>query len=307
MKIFITGGGGFIGSSLILHLQNDYEIVCFGHGNNFTELKNMVNENVRFVDGDLADKDLLESEMNGMDIVIHLAGITGNVACLKDPLKAVLSHTIGTHNMIQASLKTGVRKFIFASTQSVYTTYTGRPIPFPETMSLVPDDFYGALKAAAENDVADSGINYVILRFTNVYGYGSGLYVRKDPGAMGRFVRTGLEGGDITIYGTGDQGIDYVHISDVCDAISQVIKSSNKEIFNVGSGKLTKIHELTETVSKLAGEITGKQVNIKSVEAPPGSIWPDRLMSIDKIRSTLGWQPSVTLEDGIKEIFMKLK
>lgn len=309
MKVFITGGGGFVGSSLILALGKKYDVICFGHKTNFTELEKLVGDNVKFVEGELTDKELIDSEMGGVDVVVHLGGLVGNVACMKDPLKATLSHIIGTQNILQSAFKHNVRKFVFASTQSVYTTYTQRPIPFTEDMELKPDDFYGSLKASAEYDVINSRIDYVILRFTNMYGYGSGLYINKDSGAIGKFIRAGLNGGEITVYETGEQGIDYLHISDACSVLSQVIERDDKknEILNVGSGKLFKIKDLVSAVIKLAKEINDKDVVIKNLPAPEGSVWPDRLMSIEKIKNLLGWLPKTTMEEALREIFLKLK
>ncbi len=309
MKLFITGGGGFVGSSLILSLGKKYDVICFGHRTNFTELEKLVGDNVKFVEGELTDKELLDSEMGGVDVVVHLGGLVGNEACMKDPLKATLSHTVGTQNILQSTFKHNVKKFVFASTQSVYTTYIKRPIPFTEGMELKPDDFYGSLKATAEYDVINSRIDYVILRFTNMYGYGSGLYINKDSGAIGKFIRAGLDGGEITVYGTGEQGIDYLHISDACSLLSQVIERGDikNEIINVGSGKLFKIKDLVSVVIKLAKEINGKDVVIKNLPAPEGSVWPDRVMSIEKVRNLLGWAPRITVEEALREIFLKLK
>lgn len=309
MKLFITGGGGFLGSSLIPRLNKNHDIVCFGHSTNFEKLKNLVADNVRFVEGELTDTAIIDSEMKDVDVVVHLAGLVGNVACVKDPLKATLSHTIGTQNVLKVAIKHKVKKIIFASTQSVYTTYTKRPIPFSEDLELQPDDFYSALKASAEHDVINSGVNYVILRFSNLYGYGSGLYISKDAGAIGKFIRAGLEGSEITIYGTGEQGIDYLHISDACSAIVIVIERDDikNSVFNVGSGSLFKIKDLASTVAKLAKEINTKQVSMKFLPAPEGSIWPDRLMSIYKIKEELGWEPKVTPEEALREFFLKLK
>ena len=142
-----------------------------------------------------------------------------------------------------------------------------------------------------------------------MYGYGSGLYITKDSGAIGKFIRAGLNGGEITVYGSGEQGIVYLHISDACSVFSQVVERDDikNEILNVGSGKLFKIKDLVSAVSKLAKEINGKDVVIKNLPAPEGSVWPDRLMSIEKIKNLLEWTPKTTMEEALREIFLKLK
>lgn len=306
MKIFVTGGGGFIGSSLILHLQKEHEVTCFGHGSNYSELKQLFGKRVRFVDGEINDRKLLNREMNGMDAVVHLAGPAGNNACMKDPAKATMAHAVGTHAVLQEAISNNVEKFLFASTQSVYTTYKKRKIPFTEDMTLEPDDFYATLKAMAEYEIQDSEINYSILRFANVYGYGSGLFMSKVGGAIGNFIKAAFDGSEIAMYGEGGQGIDYVHVNDVCNAVEIILdKNAEHEIFNIGSGSLITIAQLAEKVSKLAKSVLKNNVAIKKLPAPEGSIWPDRLMSIKKVNAKIGWKPSTSIDRGIEEMLNK--
>ena len=306
MKIFVTGGGGFISSSLILNLQKEHEIVCFGHDSNYSQLKQLFGKNVKLVDGEITDRKLLNKETKGMDAVVHLAGPAGNNACMKDPAKATMAHAIGTHVVLQEAISNKVEKFLFASTQSAYTTYKKRKIPFTEDMSLEPDDFYATLKTMAEYEICDSKINYSILRFANVYGYGSGLFLTKVGGAIGNFIKAAFDGSEITMYGEGSQGIDYVHVNDVSNAIKMIIgKNIRREIFNVGSGSLITIGQLAEKVSNLSKSVLGNTVTIKKSPAPEGSIWPDRLMSIKKINEKIGWKPSTSIDEGIKEMLTK--
>ena len=305
MRIFVTGGGGFIGSSLILALQDKHDIVSYGHGRSYSDLRKLVGKNVELIDGDITDKHSVKKAMKDSDVVIHLAGPAGNNFCMKEPAKATLTHAVGTHVVLKASIDNNVEKFLFSSTQSVYTTYKKRDIPFTEDMPLEPDDLYGALKAMAEYEIQDSSMNYVIMRFANVYGYGSGLFVTKTGGAIGNFIKAGMAGTDITLYDGGEQGIDYVHIADVSNAVMSIIdnKSLGKEILNVGSGELVTIKKLAETILDVSKDFVKIQAKIKSMPAPEGSIWPDRLLSIDKIKSRIGWEPSVAVEEGVREIF----
>ena len=305
MKIFVTGGGGFIGSNFITKMQDEHEIVCFGHNTNYQDLKKIFGKNVSLIEGDITDRDAVNGAMKGSDAVAHFAGPAGNNACMKDSAKATLSHAVGTHVVLREAIANGVEKFLFASTQSVYTTYKKRPIPFTEDITLEPDDLYGALKAMAEYEIRDSQANYVILRFANVYGYGNGLFVSKTGGAIGNFIKSALSATDITIYGTGEQGIDYVNIDDVCDALNTLIvkASIKREIFNVGSGKLITISDFADKIANLAKEKLNQRISVKKLPAPEGSIWPDRLMSIEKIANKIGWQPKVSIDDGISEMF----
>ena len=178
-------------------------------------------------------------------------------------------------------------------------------MPLIEDMDYEPDDFYGLLKTISEVEIRDSKINYAILRIANPYGYGSGLFVTKVGGAIGNFIKAAMEGSDITLYGTGEQGIDYVHIDDFSDAVKSIIENNSlgREIFNIGSGELTKINKLAQTIIDVSKDFVKTQAKIKTKPAPEGSIWPDRLLSIDKIRKRIGWEPSVSIEAGVREIF----
>lgn len=307
MKIFVTGGGGFIGSNLISAMQDEHEIICFGHSTYYQELQKLFNKNVNIVIGEITDNKSVGKEMKGADVVVHFAGPAGNNVCMKDPAKATLSHALGTHVILREVINNGVGMFLFASTQSVYTTYKKRPIPFTEDMKLEPDDLYGALKTMAEHEIRDSGVNYTILRFANVYGYGNGLFVSKTGGAIGNFIKAAIGGSGITIYGTGGQGIDYVHINDVSSAVKEVIEKNSirNEIFNVGSGYLITIEQLAQRIVELAEKKFGSGAKIKKVPAPEGSIWPDRLMSIKKINEEVGWEPRISIDDGVSEILEK--
>ncbi len=307
MKIFVTGGGGFIGSNFISSMQDEHDIICFSHSTYYQELQKLFNKNVKLVVGEITDKKLVGKEMKDADVVVHFAGPAGNNICMKDPAKATLSHAVGTHVILREAIDNGVGMFIFASTQSVYTTYKKRAMPFTEDMALEPDDLYGALKTMAEHEIRDSGANYAILRFANVYGYGNGLFISKTGGAMGNFIKAAISGSEIALYGTGGQGIDYVHIDDVSNAVKTIIEKNSirNEIFNIGSGYLITIEQLAQLISILAGKKFGIDTKIKKIPAPEGSIWPDRLMSIKKINEKVGWEPGISINDGISEILEK--
>lgn len=307
MKILVTGGGGFIGSTLLVRLAHEYKIICLDHGRKYPQHQALLRDNVRLVKGDITDINLMDELMQDVDIVIHLAGGGGNTACMRNPANAVMTHIYGTHLLLQKAEEYNAKRFIFASTQSVYSTFKKREMPLNEDRMLEPDDLYGALKAAAEYKIQDSMVGYVILRFANVYGYGSGLFGAEAGGAIGNFIKAAYEGSDITIFGTGEQKIDYVHISDVCRCIEMILENSSikNEIFNVGSGELHSIEEIAKIVADVGEKMYKHNVNIKKVPAPQGKIWPDRLMSIEKIKQQLKWIPSISLREGISEMIKK--
>lgn len=308
LKLLVTGGGGFIGSALLVSLSHANEILCLDHGRKYPQLQTRMQDNVRLVKGDITNIDLIDELMQDVDVVVHLAGGGGNTACTRNPANAVMTYIYGTHLLLQKAKEYNVKRFIFASTQSVYSTFKKREKPLREDLELVPDDLYGALKAAAEYEIRDSMVDYVILRFANVYGYGSGLFGAAElGGAIGNFIKAAYEGSDITIFGTGEQKIDYVHISDVCRGIEMVLENTsiNNEIFNIGSGHLHSIEEIAKIVAGVGEEMYKRNVNIKKVAAPQGKIWPDRLMPIEKLKQQLNWCPSISLKKGISEMIEK--
>lgn len=305
MRILVTGGGGFIGSYLINELSTKNQIICLDHkSKNAIFPKNV--KNVSFVKGDVSDPKILKKAFQKpIDCVIHLAGVLGNGACMENPTNAVLSHVYGTQELCQKSIESNVKHFIFASTQSVYSTFKKRKNPLNEKMTSEPDDFYGSLKASAEFTLKNSGLNYTILRFANVFGYNP--HVSQKGGAIENFIKAVFNKSDITIYGTGKQKIDYVNIKDVSNCIKHVIKNSRtyNEIFNIGSGELHSIAEIAKMVSSTGKTLTGNQTKIKKLPAPGDKIWPDRLMSIRKIKNSLGWNPDTSFKRGIQEIMEK--
>jgi len=309
MRILLTGGGGFIGTCLLIKLSLKHNIICLDHGRRYPELQSKINDNVELVKGDITDETLLEKILQrDIDVVIHFAGVLGNDACIKNPTYAVMSHIHGTHLLLQKSMKHNVKKFIFSSTQSVYSTFKQREMPMTENMRLEPDDLYGALKTSAEYEIQDSNQNYTILRFANVYGQIPGLKSIKKGGAIENFIKAGFDGTDITIFGTGKQKIDYVNVEDVCHCIEMVLAndSAKNEIFNVGSGSLHSLEEIASIVTNLSREVCENKINIKKIPAPQGKIWPDRLMSIEKINNKLGWKPSISIQTGIHDIMVNL-
>jgi len=305
MNILVTGGGGFIGSYLINDLLAKNHIICLDHKNN-SEIFHKTMKNVSFVKGDIADSKILNKVFQKpIDCVIHFAGILGNGACMENPSNAVLSHIYGTQKLCQKSLENNVKHFIFASTQSVYSTFKKRKNPLNEKMTSEPDDFYGSLKATAEFTIKNSGLNYTILRFANVFGYNQ--HISQKGGAIENFIKAVFNKNDISIYGTGKQKIDYVNVNDVSNCIKLVIENSKSynQIYNIGSGELHSIADIAKIISSNGKTLTKKITKIKKLPAPGDKIWPDRLMSIQKIKNSLGWYPVTSFKHGIYEIMEK--
>lgn len=299
-SILITGGSGLVGRSLISALKDKYKIVCLDRAG-----RQPLDKNVEYVKGDINDEKLLDKIVRQCQTIIHLVGGGGNPACLNDPVWAVRTHILGTNLLLKKAQKYKIKKFIFASSQAVYTTFHKRVYPFTENINLEPDDFYSMLKKSAEDLIGKSGVNYAILRFANVYGK-TNLIQR--GGAVNNFINSALAGFEIQIYGSGDQGIDYVNLKDVVRAIILALEKKNQsDIYNVGSGRLVKIREIAELVQGIFKDKFNKKIKIKKIPAAADKIWPDRLMSIEKIKKDLNWRPEVSLRAGLEEMIINEK
>jgi len=302
MKILLTGGGGFIGSYLANHLSNNYEVFCLDHGRQYSILKKNIRKNVCFVKGDIRDSSILNRLMkNNFEYVIHLAGVLGNSACMEDPVSAVLTHVYGTQLLIQKSIEYNVKRFIFSSTYATYSTFKSRKNPLSEDMVLEPDDLYGALKTMAEKQIQDSKLEYAILRLSNIYGFNP--FRRQKGSAIENFIDASVRNSDILIYGSGKQKIDYLNIKDLAECFELLLNNTrlHNEIFNVGSGQLNSIEKIASTVAKY-GKDHGSSSKIIKIPAPQGKIWPDKLMSISKVKLKLGWKPKISINEGIREM-----
>lgn len=305
MRLLVTGGGGFIGSALLLKISDTVKVISLDHGRNYAELQGAIGNNVQLVKGDIKDGKLLDELLPKVDVVMHFAGGGGNRACMNDPVKAVMDNVYGTHLLVQKALQHDIKRFLFASTQSVYVTTAKRKMPLTEDMIPKPDDFYGALKTVAEYEIMDNFNDYMIFRFANVYGYGSGLGAQWG-GVIGKFIKKGCGESEITVFGSGKQKVDFIHINDAVRAILTALEkeSIKNETFNIGGGVIS-IEEVAKTVSKVAEEAFGRHVEIRYVPAPPDKIWPDRWLSIKKAKELLNWHPEISLEEGISEMMKK--
>ncbi len=306
MKILITGGGGFIGSSLALALGSTHDIIALDHGRWYSLLERRMPPCVSLVRGDVSDAALLDTLLPGVNIIVHLAGVVGESRCKNDPVKAVMSNVLGTHILLERARRHGIKLFLFGSSYWVYSFYDDRPMPLTESDELRTDSFYGALKASSEREIQDSALPYIIVRLANVYGYGTGVGSLWRA-LVGKFIRSAFEGKPLTLYGEGSQGLELVHIEDVVNALRALIESKTvrNEIVNIGSGGVHSIRDIAHTVQRLAVTHLGSAAIVLPVPAPPGKIWPDRWLSIEKIKQIVPSFPRVPFEDGVLEVLKK--
>lgn len=297
MKILITGGAGFIAS----HIADEY--INLGHevfilDNLLTGFEYNLNPKATFIKADICDKSLSKLfEEQKFDVVNHHAAQMDVRKSVADPSFDANTNILGTINLLQNSVKTGVNKFIFSSTGgAVY----GEQEYFPadENHPTSPLSPYGISKLAVEKYLffynQQYGINYSILRYANIYG------PRQNPfgeaGVVAIFTSKLLAGEQPIINGDGNQTRDYVFVKDVVNANVKVLTDEKSDILNVGTGIETDVNKIFNTLNKI---IDNGQVEKHGPPAPGEQL--RSVITSDKFYKRHNWKPSTKLEDGLKE------
>jgi UDP-glucose 4-epimerase len=300
VKILVTGAFGFIGLALVRHLTAaGHEVVAFGHAPRNPAARSRIPQGVVAVEGQLEDVEAVVAAHGRLDGIAHLAGGGGPARVAADPAAAVTANVRGTTRLLEAAHAAGVKRLVFASTIQVYGVHRTPTGPYEESDGAAPDDLYGVLKEAAEHAWLAFG-GGAALRLANVYGAGSGVDLGVQ-GAVERFARAAASGGELTVFGEGQQRIDYVHVDDVCRAFRLALESGVRGPFNVGGGAPIAIRELAERCIA-AGRALGASPHLVQKPAPEGKAWPDRSLCNERAREALGWYPERNYDEAIPEL-----
>jgi UDP-glucose 4-epimerase len=296
-KILVTGGAGFIGSNLVDRLvELKYEVIVLDNfiNGSLKNLKKSKNK-IKIVKIDISkSKNSLKKYFYKIDAVVHLAALVSMQQSIIRPEYYFKNNVIGTFNVLHAAKINKVNKFIYAASASCY----GTPKIFPtnENEKISIKNPYALSKYLGEELVLNwcemNGMSCASLRLFNVYGPRSKIAGSYNS-VFGNFLSQRFLGKPLTIVGDGNQTRDFIYTSDVVDAIILTlnIKNSHHHIYNVGSGKETKIKK----IAKLFGE------KIKNIKKRPGESFRS-LADISKIKKILKWKPCVSIEKGIASI-----
>ena len=293
MNITITGGSGFIGSSLVEVLRKKHVITIFDVN------KTQFND-VTFVQGDIIDPKSTDAAIRNSDVVIHLAAALGVINTEQNPIETLDTNIFGTKNVLDACKNNDVKKIIFSSSSEIY----GEPIKIPikETDKVLPITNYGISKLAAEEYIKayykNFGLRYTILRLFNVYGE-----KQRNEWVMTEFVSRAIKNQDIIIHGTGSQIRAFCHVSDTLKGFEIALEKGDGEIFNIGNdSEPISIKKLAERIISLSNSKSSiKLIPFEKSDRDRNEIM-NRAPSIEKAKQILGYQSKMSLDEGIKKI-----
>jgi UDP-glucuronate 4-epimerase len=298
MKILLTGGAGFIGSHLLERLiARGDDVAVIDDFNDYYDPRlkraNLPAAGFRLYEADIRDAAPLVAREKP-DVLIHLAARAGVRPSQKDPALYESVNVGGTLVLLEACRAAGVGRFVFASSSSVYGN---APVPFrEEEANLRPISFYGVTKLMGEHYVRVysqlHGIRATCLRFFTAYG------PRQRPDmAIHAFTRAVFEGGEIPMFGDGSTERDYTYVTDIVQGLLGAVDHDEPfGIYNLGESRTVTLRRLID----LIGEHVGRTPRVKPMPEQPGDV-RRTCASIDLARRHLGYDPRVSLEEGIRE------
>lgn len=304
-NVLITGGAGFLGSYICEAIvESNARVTCLdnlssGLASNITHLKD--NENFRFIEHDISKPINFESKL---DLVIHMASRASPFEFGKHPIQILKANTLGIWIALGIAKKHHAR-FVYTSTSEIYGNPDPKFIPTPETYNgnvnpIGPRSCYDEAKRAGEAFVIaykhQHGIDVRMARIFNTYGprmRADDIYGRVVP----RFIDQALKGEDITVFGDGSQTRSFTYVSDQIDGLLRLAALDRAEggVINIGNTNETTILELANLIKKLANSSSEIAFHPLPKDDPER-----RCPDISKAKEILGWEPKVSLEEGLK-------
>jgi nucleoside-diphosphate-sugar epimerase len=304
----VTGAAGFIGSHLTEELiDRGYDVraldsLATGSLNNLESIAD--HDSFTFIDGDIRDKETLDSCIEGVDYVFHQAAVASVQRSFEQPSVVSDINCTGTSMLLEAAKKADVETVVVASSAAVYGS--GGELPKREAMPVAPESPYALSKQYTEQAAVQIGAEYdfnaVGLRYFNVFG------PRQDPereyaAVIPKFISLMISGDRPTVFGDGEQSRDFVSVDDVVAANIQAAESGvTGEVFNIARGERTTINELVDQLN----EILGADIEPRYEAPRPGDI-RHSVAEISKARNQLDYEASTSFKDGLRQTVMKFQ
>jgi UDP-glucose 4-epimerase len=258
LNILVTGGAGFIGSHLTEELLHDGHVVTVLDNLTTGKRQNLpVDSSVSFVEGDVADLDVVHTAMKGCDAIFHLAAVASVKASVDTPSTTHRTNFDGTLAVLETARTLGVRRVIYASSAAVYGDAASLPVM--ETSTTKPMSPYAADKLAGEHYLAhfhrQGDLNGIAFRFFNIYG------PRQDPaspysGVISIFAERASRGAAVTIHGDGQQTRDFVYVKDLVSILVRSLSCPHEDelpVINVGRGEAISLLDLIREFEAITG------------------------------------------------------
>jgi len=296
MRFLVTGGAGFLGAALANRLARSGHTVRV-LDDLTTGDPNRLDPAVMFTRGDVADVPKLWTLLQGIDCVYHLAARVSVSESILYPRDYNAVNVGGTVAVMEAMRDAGVKRVVLTSSGAIYGAQTHQPVH--EDLPPNPDSPYAVSKLAAEHYVRTIGalwkIETVCLRIFNAYGPGQPLPPSHAP-VIPQFLKQALNEGSVVTFGDGSQTRDFVYVDDVVDALAAAAAAQNidREVINIASGTETRIDALLELVGRATNQSLSPLRNNKGGGVK--RLWAN----IGKARALLGFNPRVSLEEGLK-------
>lgn len=299
MKVIITGGAGFLGQHLAEHLKNGSNDVLVI--DNLIRAKAETARKLRLNGVDVKIADIQSRKIAKVlhqwkpDAIVHAAALTSVEESIREPELYNRINATGTLQMLRASLEAHCDHFVYISSAAVY----GNPeyLPINEKHPLKPLSPYGASKMAGEvytHAFGNYSLKTAILRLFNIYGSGQNLQY---AGVIAKFLELLKQGKPPVIFGDGEQTRDFIHVSDVTNAIGKVIEIKAEGTFNVASGMPVTVNTLAQIMIRKSGA----KMRAKHVDARPGDI-KHSYADVNNTSKQLRWKPTVGLDKGLTQL-----
>ncbi len=305
-RILVTGGAGFIGSNFCNINKNNFEITALD--NLFLGDRANLDSDINFIDGDASDSDDLD-KVGHVDYVVHLAGTSSAPMFMDDGFVDGYVNSIKSFaTVLDWARKNGTKKVLYASTSSLYGN---NPLPLLETQHVTPINHYAVTKRTYEQmarcyNKIYPDMDIIGFRFMSIYGpneEAKGKFANLISQFCWDFARKRVP----VIYGDGSQTRDFTNVRDVVQGLTLAIEYSQKlgaQVFNIGTGRATSVQEIAETLAKAFNN----GIEAKNIPNPVKEDYVQgQYADISKIQKILGYAPTVTLEDGIREQVKNLR